>query len=158
MQKEELLKLPLFERAIVLAGIKHAGQKDKGGKPYMMHVLRVMMNVEEEKLKIAALLHDLLEDTDLKEQDLLDLAFGEDIVSIVSLLTRKPKEEYVDYIKNIAKDKSAIVVKLSDLKDNQNRARLKEKLTGEDVERLNKYHQAEKYLLDELKNKDSDVL
>lgn len=147
MQKKELQKLPLFERALTLAGIKHAGQKDKGGEPYVMHVIRVMMKVDEEESKVAALLHDLLEDTDLEEEDLLELGFGEDIVGIVKLLTRVPEEDYMGYIRNLAKDKRAILIKLSDLTDNQNRTRLKGAISRADLDRLEKYHRAEEYLL-----------
>lgn len=147
MQKKELQKLPEFERALTLAGIKHAGQKDKGGEPYVMHVIRVMMKMDDEETKVAALLHDLMEDTDLEEEDLLELGFGEDMVGIVKLLTRDPEEDYMDYIRNLAKDKRAILVKLSDLNDNQNRTRLKAALSRVDLDRLEKYHRAEEYLL-----------
>lgn len=151
MQKEELQKLPEFERALTLAGIKHAGQKDKGGEPYVMHVIRVMMKLEEEEMRVAALLHDLLEDTDLEERDLLELGFDEDIVRVVKLLTRDPKEDYMDYIRNLANDKRGILIKLSDLSDNQNRTRLKATLTQVDLERLEKYHLAEEYLVSALR-------
>jgi len=147
MQKEDLQKLPEFERALTLAGIKHAGQIDKGGEPYVMHVIRVMMKLDEEKTRVAALLHDLMEDTDIDENDLLELGFDEDIVGIVKLLTRNPKEDYMDYIRNLAKDKRAILIKLSDLTDNQNRTRIKGALSRVDLERLEKYHRAEEYLL-----------
>jgi len=106
-----------------------------------------MMKMDDEETKVAALLHDLMEDTDLEEEDLLELGFGEDMVGIVKLLTRDPEEDYMDYIRNLAKDKRAILVKLSDLNDNQNRTRLKAALSRVDLDRLEKYHRAEEYLL-----------
>ncbi|MFH5836500.1 HD domain-containing protein [Proteiniclasticum sp. C24MP] len=147
MEKEKLKKLPLFERALILAAGMHAGQKDKGGQPYVMHVIRVMMELEEMELKVAALLHDLLEDTDLSAEELLSYGFSEDLIGIVRILSRDPKEPYMDYIKDLAGDERAIKIKLSDLKDNQNRTRLKENLSSEDLERMEKYHRAEEYLL-----------
>lgn len=148
MDKKLLLSLPLFERALTLASVKHAGQKDKGNDPYVMHVIRVMMNVETESDKIVALLHDLLEDTDITKSDLLAFGFDEETVKKVDLLSRKDAEDYMDYIKRLSADPAAVRVKLSDLRDNLNRTRLKDKLTDEDFERLKKYHRAEVYLLE----------
>ncbi|WP_312653651.1 GTP pyrophosphokinase [Proteiniclasticum sp.] len=148
MDKKLLLSLPLFERALTLASVKHAGQKDKGNDPYVMHVIRVMMNVETESDKIVALLHDLLEDTDITKSDLLAFGFDEETVKKLDLLSRKDTEDYMDYIKRLSADPAAVRVKLSDLRDNLNRTRLKDKLTDKDFERLKKYHRAEVYLLE----------
>lgn len=148
MDKELLQSLPLFERALTLASVKHAGQKDKGNDPYVMHVIRVMMNVETESDRIVALLHDLLEDTDITKSDLLAFGFDEETVKKVDLLSRKDAEDYMDYIKRLSADPAAVRVKLSDLRDNLNRTRLKDKLTDKDFERLKKYHRAEVYLLE----------
>lgn len=148
MDKELLQSLPLFERALTLASVKHAGQKDKGNDPYVMHVIRVMMNVETESDRIVALLHDLLEDTDITKSDLMEFGFDEETVKKVDLLSRKDAEDYMDYIKRLSADPAAVRVKLSDLRDNLNRTRLKDKLTDEDFERLKKYHRAEVYLLE----------
>lgn len=148
MDKKLLLSLPLFERALTLASVKHAGQKDKGNDPYVMHVIRVMMNVETESDRIVALLHDLLEDTDITKPDLMEFGFDEETVKKVDLLSRKDAEDYMDYIKRLSADPAAVRVKLSDLRDNLNRTRLKDKLTDKDFERLKKYHRAEVYLLE----------
>lgn len=153
MNKELLMSLPLFERALTLASVKHASQKDKGEHPYVMHVIRVMMGVETDHEKIVALLHDLLEDTDMAKEDLIELGFDEETAKQVELLSRRDDEDYMDYIKRLSEDHTAIKVKLSDLTDNQNRARFKEKLTETDLDRLRKYHRAEEYLLEVLHGK-----
>lgn len=157
MNKEILMSLPLFERALTLASVKHAAKKDKAGAPYMLHVIRVMMGVETQHDQIVALLHDLLEDTDVTKNDLLDFGFNEDTVKQVELLTRRGDEDYMDYIKRLSVDDSAIRVKLSDLFDNQNRTRLKEQLTEADILRLNKYHRAEEYLLEVLRGENQSL-
>ena len=100
MEREFFLKLPFFERALTLATIKHAGQFDKGGKPYIMHVIRVMQGVEDEDEKIIALLHDLVEDTDATIEDLKEYGFSDEVIQGVSLLTRDPGEDYRKYIEN----------------------------------------------------------
>ena len=154
MEKVKLKRLPLFERALTLAAMMHAGQEDKGGQPYVMHVIRVMMELKEPELKVAALLHDLLEDTDLTAEDLLSYGFSEEITGIVTLLSREPEEEYMDYIRRLSRDEKAIRIKLSDLKDNQNRTRLKESPSREDLKRMDKYHLAEEYLLRVLQDRE----
>lgn len=150
MDKEMMMSLPLFERALTLAAVKHAGQKDKGDAPYVMHVIRVMMGVETAHDKIVALLHDLLEDTDMTSKDLMDFGFDEETIKQVELLSRGESEDYMAYIRRLAEDTAAIRVKLSDLRDNLSRTRFKEKLTETDMERLRKYHRAEEYLLEVL--------
>ncbi|WP_313120934.1 GTP pyrophosphokinase [Proteiniclasticum ruminis] len=146
MEREELLKLPEFERALILASFYHSGVLDKGGEPYILHVLRVMLPMETKEEKIIALLHDLLEDTALTAEDLLERGFSSSIVDSVLLLTRNEEEGYEEYIRRLAEDPLSRRVKLSDLKDNQNRERLPEPIRAEDRRRLEKYRAAEVYL------------
>ena len=54
-----------LEVAILIAVKAHMGQVDKAGKSYILHPLRVMQNVESIDAKIVAVLHDVLEDTDI---------------------------------------------------------------------------------------------
>jgi hypothetical protein len=106
-----------------------------------------MEGVEVLKDQVVALLHDLLEDTGTREEDLLQAGFSPEILDCIRLLTREAHEEYMAYIRRLSVDETAIRVKLSDLRDNQDRARLKRELTPEDLERLRKYQHAEEYLL-----------
>jgi (p)ppGpp synthase/HD superfamily hydrolase len=53
-----------LERAIQIAVKAHSGVKDRGGKPYILHPLNVMMRVNTQKEKTVAILHDVVEDTD----------------------------------------------------------------------------------------------
>lgn len=61
-----------LELAIKLASINHFGQKDKSNKPYIFHLLYVMNNVSDLNAKIVGVLHDILEDTNLTKNDLLN--------------------------------------------------------------------------------------
>jgi GTP diphosphokinase / guanosine-3',5'-bis(diphosphate) 3'-diphosphatase len=56
--------MSILERAIALAAERHAGQTDKVGEPYILHVLRVMLQMPDEESRIAAVLHDIVEDTE----------------------------------------------------------------------------------------------
>jgi (p)ppGpp synthase/HD superfamily hydrolase len=62
------------ERAVELATRRHAGQLDKAGQPYLLHLLRVMQQVEGDIAKQAAVLHDVLEDTPATADELLEAA------------------------------------------------------------------------------------
>ncbi|NLB21035.1 MAG: hypothetical protein GX829_09525 [Clostridium sp.] len=156
MEKEFFFSLPFFERALTLATIKHAGQVDKGGRPYIMHVIRVMQGVEDDDEKIIALLHDLIEDTDFTLDDLKEYEFLDEIIDGVSLLTRDPEAGYMKYIENLSNNKKARNVKLSDLKDNQDHTRLKNPMTEEGQIRLEKYRAAEAYIRKIIKKEEKD--
>ena len=93
-----------LSRAIVFAANYHAGQKDKGGEPYILHSLRVMMKMETEEEKVVAVLHDVLEDTEATEEEILETmddlrAIGVDILTLGQYLrptqNHLPVEQYV---------------------------------------------------------------
>ncbi len=110
------------ERAISIAADAHAGQEDKQGKPYIFHVLRVMMAVPDD-LKIAAVLHDVVEDTPLSLKDLAALGVENQELAMISLLTRGKDESYDEFIKRLSKHSGASQIKVADLKDNLDPAR-----------------------------------
>jgi (p)ppGpp synthase/HD superfamily hydrolase len=137
----------LFEKAIMIATKAHAGQKDKAGAPYLLHVLRVMLSVEKINEKIVALLHDVVEDSEVTFEELANKGFPKKILKAVELLTKTENKPYEDYIQEIKKNELARVVKLADLKDNMNISRLKT-LTEYDKLRIKKYRAAYKFLND----------
>ena len=69
-----------LEKAIKIAVTAHFGAKDRGGKPYILHPLNVMMRVEKEDEKIVAILHDVVEDTDWTFDALRKEGFSEIII------------------------------------------------------------------------------
>jgi (p)ppGpp synthase/HD superfamily hydrolase len=117
-----MIEQSTLDKAIILATQAHSGQIDKAGKPYILHPLRVMLGVPEH-LKVPAVLHDVIEDTDLTE---IELAFvGARDLQIINLLTRNPETEtFFQYIDRVATDPDAVIVKLKDLEDNMTPERM----------------------------------
>lgn len=131
----------LLVKAIILATENHKGQLDKGGHPYILHPLRVMVNVKSLKAKIVAILHDIIEDTDITKEDLLSMKFPYEIVEAIELLSKPKKEDYIHYIRRIKKNPLAKEVKMADLQDNMDLTRLN-KITEKDLNRVEKYKKA----------------
>ncbi len=136
-----------LEKALALALKAHAGQKDKAGQPYILHPLRVMLQMEDTQTKIVALLHDVLEDSNITLQELKQAGFDPQILEAVDCLTRREQEDYFTYLERVAQNKLALSVKIADLKDNLDVTRLKE-ITPADQQRLNKYLKALTFLQD----------
>lgn len=137
-----------LSKAIALASRLFENKLDKSGKPYILHCLRVMNNVDQkdEELMQIAVLHDVVEDTDCTIDDLAEMGFSLRVRTALSLLTHdKEQQDYESYIKGVSTNKDATEVKLSDLKDNSNITRLKG-LRKKDFDRLEKYHKAFVYL------------
>lgn len=132
-------------KAIDIASSAHLGQTDRSGKPYILHPLRIMFNMTSEDAKIAAVLHDVVEDTDWTLDQLAEAGFSSTVVSTVDLLTHDDETEYFDYVKRLSVSAIAIEVKLGDLTDNMNILRL-DKLGDKDLERLQRYHRAYAFL------------
>lgn len=104
----------------------HGLQTDKAGEPYWHHPVRVMLRLSDDdsmEAKEVALLHDVLEDTQLTVDDLIGAGFSSDVIRAVRLLTRDPAVPYLDYIRALAAsgNELAIRVKLADLTDNMSR-------------------------------------
>lgn len=99
---------------------------DKAGNPYTNHLYGVSNQGENEYEKTLGLLHDILEDTTMTSDELINLGFPKDLVKRVELLTKNKNENYDEYIKRILKsrDKIAIKVKIYDLKNNLEQHRL----------------------------------
>ena len=108
----------MLSKAIQLAAYWHKGQVDKGGAPYILHPIRVMMSMESETDKIVAVLHDVLEDTELKKDDLRAHKFSAEIREAVDAVSRRPEENYFDFIRRAAANPIARRVKLADIADN----------------------------------------
>ena len=134
-----------LEKALALALKAHAGQKDKADQPYILHPLRVMVQMEDSRAKIVALLHDVLEDSEITLNELSQAGFEDEILQAVDCLTKRDGEDYFAYLERVAQNKLARQVKMADLKDNLDVTRLKE-ITPADRQRLNKYLKALSFL------------
>lgn len=135
----------LYGKALELCTEKHAGQVDKAGKPYLGHIARVAGEFYDEKA-IVALLHDIVEDTDVNPGELLQKGFTKEIVDAVVAITKKENESYESFIERVGKNKMAREVKIADLEDNMNIRRLP-RISEEDMVRLNNYLSAWRYLI-----------
>lgn len=135
-----------FQIALELAVEKHKNQTDKAGNPYILHPLHVMENVNSKEGKIVAILHDIIEDTDVTEDYLLKIGLSKRIVDAVVALTRSKDIDYQEYIKNLSSNPLAKEVKLADLEHNMDLKRLPT-LEEKDLERNRKYQIAYHYLI-----------
>ena len=131
----------LVENALKIALHAHAGQKDKAGSPYILHVLRVMGKMVSPEEQAVALLHDVIEDTDYTASQLLDEGIPPHVVDVVEALTRKKAETYQSFIKRVLQNDMATKVKMADIEDNINLLRL-ESINQRDLKRVARYHQA----------------
>lgn len=140
--------MSMLEKAILLAANAHAGQTDKAGYPYILHPLRVMFAMDTESEMIAAVLHDIVEDTQITFEELRRQGFSEDVLEAVRHLTKQDEEDYFAFIGQTGKNPIARKVKLADLEDNMDIRRLKDRdyLNESDVARLKKYYQAWKLM------------
>lgn len=135
-----------IERAIEIAARAHSGQLDKAGEPYIMHPLRVMFAVESMPEKITAILHDVVEDSDITPADLLKEGFSGEIVHAVDLLTKRGNETRLEAGKRAAEDPLAKKVKLADLADNMQMSRISNP-TSADKQRMEDYETVRSFLL-----------
>ena len=126
-------------RAIVLAAEAHQHQQDKAGAPYILHPLRMMLRMHTADEMMAAVLHDVLEDTPKTLGDLRNEGFSEDVLAAVNAVTHQEGETYDDYLARAAANPIARKVKRADLEDNMDLKRL-HTLTPKDVGCLQRYH------------------
>ncbi|MGE0493836.1 MAG: HD domain-containing protein [Vulcanimicrobiota bacterium] len=127
-----------LEEAIALAVSAHRGQKDKAGQPYILHPLRMMLAVDGEHARMAAVLHDVVEDTEVSLEQLMAEGFPAEVVEAVDGLTRRADESYDEFIERAAANPIARAVKRADLEDNMDVRRLRE-LGPKELERLARY-------------------
>ena len=131
----------LLARAIEIAASAHASQVDKGGAPYILHPLRMMMKQTTETTMIAAVLHDVVEDSPWTMEKLRAEGFPEDVLQAVACLTKREGEDYADFITRAGTNSIARAVKLADLEDNMDIRRIPEP-TQKDFDRLAKYRRS----------------
>lgn len=143
----------MTEQAFELVEELFENKTDKGGHPYIQHLLRVSSNVKGKIAKTVALLHDIIEDTDITKEDLIEMGFLHEVVDAVDILSRKENETYNEFILRIAASANplAINVKIADLEDNMDLNRISN-ATQRDIDRVNKrYKPAYKLLTQTIK-------
>lgn len=137
MKKGEMLC-----RMISLATKHHAGQFDKGGRPYILHPLTVMhrLRTDDEELQCIAVGHDLIEDTTVTTNELRDLGFSERVCVGIRDLTKFDSQTPEEYRAAVKANPDATRVKIEDLRHNSDIRRLKG-VRQKDIERMVRYHE-----------------
>jgi (p)ppGpp synthase/HD superfamily hydrolase len=131
----------LTKKAMILAYEAHRGQEDHSGVPYVFHPLHLAEQMETEETTVAALLHDVAEDTDYTLADLREMGFPEPVLEALALLTHDPAVPYLDYVRALKDNPIARAVKLADLTHNSDLTRL-DQVRQKDLERVEKYRRA----------------
>ena len=129
---------PLIKKAMDIAYKAHLGQVDKAGAPYIYHPMHIAERVDTEYEICVALLHDVIEDSDITLDYLFNKGFPHEIIEAVDLLTRKEKMTYREFILKIKTNAIARKIKIEDIKHNLDLNRLP-KITDKDVDRAKYY-------------------
>jgi (p)ppGpp synthase/HD superfamily hydrolase len=132
----------MLSAAIRIATNAHDGQYDRGGNPYVLHVLKVMhyTKSQDEELQCIAVLHDVVEDSTVTWWDLREAAMSDRVIAAVRALTKIPGQSYDEYREAVFANRDAMIVKLADLRHNSDIRRLKG-VTIKDRERMARYHE-----------------
>jgi hypothetical protein len=141
-----------IETAVRIAARAHAGQVDKQNLPYLLHPLRVMDGVDGLEAKMVAVLHDVVEDTEVSLDDLAEAGFSPTVLAAVGCVTHAEGESYVDYVVRCQGNPIARQVKLSDLADNTRLARtiVRPANLQRDIDRFAKYLLSHAFLTGQL--------
>ena len=126
-----------LESAIRLAAKMHKGQLDRFGKPYVLHVMRVMMRGHDLEEQVLGALHDILERSTLTLADIGKKDYPPRVVKALDHITRRKDEDYDGYIERVMEDGLAMRVKLHDLADKMDLLHVDE-LSMADLKRYNK--------------------
>lgn len=147
------MKKQMLSKMLMLATQAHLGQFDRGGKPYILHPLKVMhylRNQDDEELLCIALGHDLFEDTTITPEFLRSEGFTERVIYGIDSMTKKPGQTYEEYKAQVFSNRDSMMVKLEDLRHNTDIRRLKG-VSAKDLERTQRYHEFYLEIKEELK-------
>ena len=135
----------LTKKALKLCFEAHKEQTDKSGMPYVFHPFHLAEQMADEATTVVALLHDVVEDTELTFEDLEKQGFNDEIIKALMLLTHEKSVPYMEYVGEIKKNKIATKVKLADLRHNSDLTRLSV-IDEKALKRKGKYEKAIKFL------------
>ena len=107
-----------LHKAITIACEAHQGQSSINGEPYILHPLRLLIKAKSNEERIIAILHDVIEKTNISLADLKNKGFDQNIISSIDSLSRRRGESYVDYIGRLMQNRISVKIKLLDLADN----------------------------------------
>ena len=139
-----MVNTELTRKAMNIAYNAHMNQFDKAGVPYIYHPTHLAEQMDTETECIVALLHDVVEDTEVTFQE-LEKDFSKEVIESIRLLTHGDDVNYMEYIKELSQNPIAKKVKIADLIHNSDETRL-EKITIKDVARRERYKKALEFL------------
>ena len=119
-----MIYTPLTKKALKLCFQAHRDQVDKTGLPYVFHPFHLAEQMDDEVSTVCALLHDVIEDTEITLDMLAQMGFPKDVLDVLVLLTHDESVPYMDYVKNISTNPIAKKVKIADLMHNSDVTRL----------------------------------
>ncbi len=135
-----------LNKAIVIAAKIHKGKKGRNREPAIMHPIRVMSMMKNNRSRTVAILHDVVESGKITIGELEDNGFDSKICKAVDLLSRNKGQKYFNYIDDIKTNKLAKTVKLADLTDNYLRRKQYKTVSKTDRQKIKKYKKAYKIL------------
>lgn len=112
-----MINTPFVNKALEICFDAHKDQVDAAGMPYVFHPVHIAEQFEDETKSIASLLHDVVEDGNYTFEQLAKV-FSPRVIEILSLLTRKKRQTYREYIVALSKDVDAKEIKIKDLEHN----------------------------------------
>jgi len=151
-QGNENLARATLDDALTLVVTKFHSITDKAGQPYVLHCLRVMLGVSDPLAKQVAVMHDLVEDTDVTVDALRAQGFAEQVLAAVELVTHDLSYSYADYVVRLKANELARQVKLADLRDNYSidRVAYREEHRAQDAARMQRYILSYQFLNDNI--------
>lgn len=131
----------LTKKALRLSFEAHKDQVDKSGMPYVFHPFHLAEQMNTEETVIAALLHDVVEDTDYTLEEIAGMGFPQSVIEALALLTHDSRVPYMEYVAKTKENPIAAAVKLADLRHNSDVSRL-DAVDEKAVKRMEKYKKA----------------
>ena len=135
-----MIYTPNINKAINIMYNAHKEQYDKGNYPYVFHPYHIAEQMNTEDEIIVALLHDVVEDTNITIDDLSKEGFDSNIIEALKLLTKKTNN-YEEYISRISTNPLAKKIKLADLNHNLDITRIPNP-QERDYKRIEQYKKA----------------
>ena len=136
----------MTKKALKLSFEAHKDQIDKSGMPYVYHPFHLAEQMKDENTTIVALLHDVVEDTDITIDDIRKMGFNEEVCEALKLMTHDDNVPYIEYVKKLKSNPIAKTVKIADLKHNSDLTRL-DTVDEKALKRVEKYKRAMEELL-----------
>lgn len=96
-----------FDDAVALAAEKFRGVCDKSGEPYILHCMSVTLAQSNNAARQVAILHDVVEDTDVTLAELAKRGFSQDVIDGVDAMTHRADESYQAYVLRIDRIRKA---------------------------------------------------